>query len=216
MATRQQRQTTAALVLAGLALVVAVVVLVLFLVDRDEEEELAAPQPTATVTLEPSPGATATPVSEEGSLTPQGWTRCTDDDDRYSVAYPEDWVTHPRFECRLFNREPFEVEENTELPLTDLVVDPTEVAFEEVVDGFSENARVVSSESVEVGEYPATVLETEASGDGLYPEGTRTYAYVLDRAGQGFIVRTTVPPDEGDFVENTQIVDDAVRTLRFL
>lgn len=216
MASRQQKQITTALVIGGLALAIAVVVLVLFLVDRGDEGELAAPTPTVTVTPEPSPGVTATPFFEEGALTPEAWTRCTDEEERYSIAYPEDWSTHPDFECRLFDRDPFEVEEDTELPLTDLVVDPTGVEFERVVDGFSENARVVSSDPAEVDRHRATVLETEATGDGLRPEGTRTYAYVINRMGQGFVVRTTVAPDDDDFTANTRIVDQAVGTLRFL
>lgn len=210
------RRITVAIVVAVMALLVGAAGLLFALLD-DDDDEVAIPDDTFEPIVSPEP--TEFLPEETVDAIPAGWTNCTNSTELYSVAYPEDWVTisdDPSFECQFFDRDAFEIEEDSEFPLTDLVVEQTDIPFQTAVDGFSENARLVSSESIEIERRAAVVLETEATGEGLYPEGTRTYAYVIDRTGNAFVVRTTVPPDADDFTANTKIVDQAVDTVRFL
>lgn len=212
---RTERTTTAALIIAVVALLTAIGALAYVLWDDEPASEIVAPSPDATVTAVPSPG----PLSEApvvGEL-PTDWDRCYSDAHAFSIGYPSEWqsIDNGPDACRYFDRNEFELPEDSEPPLTDMSVSPGEVSFAETVDGYVDTPsyRVVSRVDTNVADRPAVLVEVVSTGDGLYPEGTMTYSYIIDRDGDGFVVETIVAPDGEDYEENSDIVDVAVGTL---
>lgn len=186
-------------------------------VPEDDAGRGTTASPTRSITPTPSPAAES---PQEDGL-PSGWTLCTNEPRRYVIGYPEDWHTEstgPRYECRWFDPEPFELEPGTEAPLTALTVNPTRRPFEKAREGLgsSESHRLESEETVRLGDREAVRFERVQTRDLLFPEGTRTYGYLLDHEGQAFYVQTAeVPGADVDYERNKEVVDQAARSLQF-
>lgn len=174
----------------------------------------ASPSPTTTPTPSPADG-----TREDGL--PAGWTLCTNEVRGYAIGYPEDWhtaSTGPRYVCRWFDPDRFEVERGTEAPLTALTVNPTQRPFEEAREGLraSESHRLESAETVTVAGREAVRFERVQTRDLLFPEGTRTYGYLFDHADEALYVQTSeVPGADVDYERNKEVVDRAAATLQF-
>lgn len=174
----------------------------------------ASPSPTTTPPPSPADG-----TREDGL--PIGWTLCTNEERGYAIGYPEDWhtaTTGPRYVCRWFDPDRFEVERGTEAPLTALTVNPTQRPFEQAREGLraSESHRLESAETVTVGGREAVRFERVQTRDLLFPEGTRTYGYLFGHADGAFYVQTWEVPGAGvDYERNKEVVDRAAATLQF-
>ncbi|HXV56917.1 MAG TPA: hypothetical protein VD704_03535 [Gaiellaceae bacterium] len=148
------------------------------------------------------------------------WVECENEAEGFAISYPEDWHTDaltPEQECSFFDPEPFELVEGSEFPATALEARFFDHRpFDEVVQSLTDPtfARVVLQEETSEPGFPTVRFETEATGAGLMDAGTLSYGYVVDAAGEGFVVRTSVP-EGGDLASARTIVDAAVRSLRF-
>lgn len=180
-----------------------------------------APTEGATTEAETSATTTAPAETGTGGELPTGWTSCTNTRHGYSIGYPEDWFTtalDSATECSWFDRDEFELEEGTEGPLTDLFVRAATGSFEQAVRHLMEpyGERTLDRAALEVAGRQAVRFEKEQTEDLLYPEGTRTYGYVLDHDGNAFWVETRdVPGRDAPYAENKEVVDEAVRTVEF-
>ena len=94
---------------------------------------------------------------------------------------------------------------------------PTPVSFDDYVTGFDDTvfATTLLRENTNIGGRRAVRFETVSTGEGLYPQGTRTYGYVVDRDGSAFATFTKATPGQPRYARYKIVVDRAVRTLRF-
>ncbi|MEV4643057.1 hypothetical protein AB0J80_37535 [Actinoplanes sp. NPDC049548] len=148
-----------------------------------------------------------------GSSLPQGWKRCVNDTEDYSIGYPGTWYTtqiRPGEVCAQFHPDTFTIPPESEYPLTALnakrVAAPPgrdDTAYEDML----------LWEQTTVGARRAVRFETSSTGAGLHLAGTRQYGYVL-RLGRSLIsIHTTAEPGETRYAAWRTVVDKAVRTV---
>lgn len=147
-------------------------------------------------------------------------TTCENETFAYAIDVPVEWHTDPvgreGGECLFFDEEPFEVPEQSDFGGTAIEVQPTQQGYDELVASMTDTrfATVLESAETEVGGEPATRVEAEATGRGLEDAGTRSYAYVVDRDGVAFVVRTSERAG-ADYAARKRALDDAAESLRF-
>jgi hypothetical protein len=162
-----------------------------------------------------SPGATTRPEQE-----PE-WASCTNRRWGYTLDHPAEWHTvalGPPTRCRWFAREPFHLEEGTEAPLVDLEVRRTMGTFQQaglyLRNPFGE--RVLQRRGLVIDGRQAIRFEKEQTEDLLYPTGTKTYGYLLNRGGKAYWVLTLdVPGRSLPYESNKDVVDRVARSLSF-
>lgn len=184
----------------------------------DEPPSAASPTrspdaPTASPTSAPTTPTPDTPQDAEG------WQTCRNDQEGYSIGYPEDWHTDflgPASRCRWFDREPFGLEPRTDGPTTDLLVNHEARPFDRAVSSIGDRGRVITRERTEVAGRDALRFELEIKGSGFYPEGTLRYGYLVSHPdGRTLSVQTIDVGSDGHYDDNKEIVDTAVSTLEF-
>jgi hypothetical protein len=106
------------------------------------------------------------------------------------------------------------VPENSDFAGAALEVSTTQQSFDETLAGLIDTrfARTELREQLTVAGRPAFRLELVATGEGLEERGTRSYGYLIARAGPPILVRTTARP--GEPLEHRPVVDHAAATLR--
>ena len=77
--------------------------------------------------------------------------------------------TSAQNECRWFNRTPFELQEGSEAPATDMVIVPIERPYDEqaAVLGAGSDERTISREDTTIGGRDAIKFEIEQTNDGF-------------------------------------------------
>jgi hypothetical protein len=191
------------LALAALLLLGAGALVGALVATRGDDDGEAAPATTRTTTTRTE---TTTTVEEP-------WVRCRNDDLGYSIAHPPDWHEE---HCAFFDPEPFEVPENSDFYGVAMEVQVAQDSFRNIVRGLTDPrfARVVSRQDLSVNGRPGVLVETEATGEGLFERGYRIYAYVLDLDGRPpVIVQATRGPGEA-WGGRKEIADLAVTSLR--
>lgn len=141
--------------------------------------------------------------------------RCTNEQAGYSIAYPADWHTNPGDvapTCSYFDPQPIEL---PELPqdvagLAAISIRPEPVAFSRVT-GEDPATRVLQRGELEIAGRPAVRRLTEATGEGLGPQGRRSYQYLLNLDGETLIA--TAAGGGRDFDANRELLDEMMRTL---
>jgi hypothetical protein len=160
-----------------------------------------------------TPSATP-PRSPVDAFLPQGWRRCVNTMEGFSVGYPRAWHTteiRPREACRQFHPTAFEIPREGEYPLTALNVGRVD-ALPDRADTIHE--RVLLWEETTVSGRPAVRAETESTGAGLHPVGTRWYGYTF-RIGNDLVrVFAAAEPGAAGYSDWKAVVDQAARTLR--
>jgi hypothetical protein len=164
------------------------------------------PSPTA------EPEETPTPDADD-ELTAQ----CTNPDG-FTVSYPEGWSTNETTEdalppCSLFDPQTVDTGDALEVPADiALFLRIEAVAFDATEDDVTVD--VVDRSELTVNGHTAVREETEATGDGMFPEGTRSTMYRVDLGEQTFIAVTR---DEGDpaYEVKQQVLDAMIDTLTF-
>jgi hypothetical protein len=143
-----------------------------------------------------------------------GWETCANSEEGYRISYPGGWYEDGS--CGAFDPAPVMLVEGSDCCPTAFFLFAAHEPVEAIVASLTEPlfVHVLAHEEVMVGDLRAVVLETEATGAGLYDEGTMSYAYVIDRDGEAFVVETVGLAADG-YAENREIVDAAVRTLEF-
>lgn len=144
---------------------------------------------------------------------------CTNPQDGYTIGYPEGWhvdgVSHP---CGWFHPVAFELPDAPQ-EITDkavmVTVDP--VPFDVASDpGDMSTAEVLLEEDLTVDGRSAVRYETVASGEAMFPEGTRQYTYVIDMGDEESMIVSTHDrvPDIG-YEDTKAVMDRMVDSLRF-
>jgi hypothetical protein len=163
---------------------------------------------------------TRTVAAEAGEIIRPGWSLCTNSRRGYTVGYPSGWyTTHLRAAqaCEYFDPAPFEIVPGTEFPPTALFAALTDESVETYVDQLTDPMffETIRREETTVGERPAVVVETEATGQGESEPGERRYGYVVDVGGRAFVVLATGLPGDERYEDFKLVADEAVKTVRF-
>ena len=151
---------------------------------------------------------------------PVSWIPCSNGAFGFTIDYPPDWHTTPvrgkGGECLFFEPEPFEIPANSDFTGTAIEVLPAQESYANVVATMTDErfARVLARSETTIAGRAAVRVEAEATGEGLLDAGTRTYAYVVDRDGQAFIVQTTEARGT-DFAARKRILDRAAESVQF-
>jgi hypothetical protein len=188
--------------------------------------------PTATASTSPAPSVSASPMqsaspspssttapSPSASL-PEGWLSCTNSHDGYQIGYPAGWHTaslNAQEVCGQFHPTAFTVPVDGEYPMTGLNAIQTDEVFDPERSGRRDPAyvRTLIREETTVLGRRAIRFEESLIGEGMYPDGTMRYGYVIDRDGREFIIFTFAVPLEKRYEDWKPMVDQAVETLSF-
>jgi hypothetical protein len=142
------------------------------------------------------------------------WPRCANATLGYSIAYPPGWHREPN--CAFFDPRPFEVPENSDFYGAALEVQVAQDSWANVARGLTDSRffRTISRRQVRVNGRPATLVEVESTGEGLFERGYRLYAYVVDVPGRPpVVVQATRRPGTA-WGGRRAVADRAVRSLR--
>jgi hypothetical protein len=146
------------------------------------------------------------------------WNTCTNPIRGFSIDYPAGWYTDhptPELACRFFDPGRFEVPTDGERMITALEV-RLGGRYDDVVSELTSSQYwdAQTHEETEVAGRRAVLIEGQSSGR-LFEFGLVAYGYVIDREGDAFTVITSSTVGI-DYTPWKQIVDKAVRTVRFL
>lgn len=161
-----------------------------------------------TSTTTTTTGVTTTTTSEAVA-----WITCESPEAGYRVDHPTVWSTNAGDvlpPCSLFDPEPFEVPEGTEIPAglaIAITVEPPAAG-----GGSGSGERVLSEREDSVDGYPATRLEAESTGEGLFPAGMRSTRWIVAAHGERIVARTH---DRGTlaYEEKQTVLDRMMETL---
>jgi hypothetical protein len=183
---------------------------------------VGTPGPSASASAIPSTAPTTAPSAtpEPSAESP----RCENATFGYTVSTPPGWFGNeavtpddpaldPIPACRYFGEQPFEVRPNAGVPPT------VAISFSRRADAPppSDGAIVLSTDEATVAGRPATVRETEGTGDGaFFGAGDRAYEYLVSLpAGDVLWVSTTTDAD-GDYEEHKRVLDLVMESLELI
>jgi hypothetical protein len=210
--------------IAGLVLFILGVAAGVAAIDMLEEDGVATVTRADVVTTVETRGITVTRTRTDtiggGEVVRPGWSLCANTRRGYSIGYPSGWyTTHlgPAQACEYFDPEPFEILPGTEFPPTALFTARTSESVEAYVSQLTDPMffETIRQEETTIGERPAVVVETEATGQGESEPGERTYGYVIDVGGRAFVVLATGLPGDERYEDFKAVADEAVETVRF-
>ncbi|MBW3664906.1 MAG: hypothetical protein KY469_17555 [Actinobacteria bacterium] len=200
----------------------AFIVTALFAAGCGDADDGVAPDPTETATATPAPTVapteTVAPTVEPTATTPTEPTLAmtTCEADRFSIDHPRDWATNTGDAppCRAFHPDEFGQIENEALHYAvRLYIDPVE--FDRVANS-DEQHEIVTREDTEVDGHRAILEERVESGQGLAPEGTRTYVYVIEVNPEETMIVATYSIGDTDYERDKDVMDRMVDSLVFL
>lgn len=166
---------------------------------NDEEDHRPGDPPASTATTVPA------------------WQSCQAPQAGYALEFPPDWHTHG---CHWFHPEPFALEPATDSPGVAVHVRMVDA------DLATHTGRVVASPAAEVlrredrrvAGRQAVLVVARATGEALFPAGTRTYAYYV--AADARTLAATASdlglPEGTDYGNATEVLDRMMESLRFL
>lgn len=173
-------------------------------------------QPVAAPSAEVA-GVIEEPERAGAGILPMMEQACVNREEGYSVRYPATWHVNNGTTldpCSLFDPEPIQAPENSQIPPSIAVMIEIEpVAFAAVtgeVLGRHETVREFSS----VDGRSAVQMDAVSTGHGLYDRGMKSYSYFIDLDGTTMIASTH---DVGDlpFERKRRILDAMMETVRF-
>ncbi|MFW6359290.1 MAG: S-layer homology domain-containing protein [Chroococcales cyanobacterium] len=146
---------------------------------------------------------------------------CRNPEFGYVVDYPANWQTNSGergqyfYPCEIFDSGQIEVEPQTEDFDEAIYFDLENIAFDELTNpNRDRTSRVISRRETTVDGRQAVVMETEATGMGLLPEGRRSYHYLIDFGDSTLIARTYNVPNQ-PYQQNQQVLDQMMNTINF-
>ena len=171
---------------------------------------------TAAETTTSSGSSTSDPIPDDADRPPLDLTQTCTSPDGFTISYPEGWEAVS--DCGQFGPAPVaEPESGTdERPgVISAFVDP--VPFAQVAES-SDDER--SRATTTVGGLQAVRVEAVESGEGLYPEGTRTVRWMVDLSvgtdaarPETLFVDAVDVQDDVDFADATLALDAMARSL---
>lgn len=147
-----------------------------------------------------------------------GWIPCVNGVAGYTVDQPADWRTNPGDvvpRCSLFDPDPIDVPEGTELPITIAVSIDAENVEASAITRDDRGSDVEARQEEQIAGRAATRLELVATGDGLHRAGLRSTMWVVARSADTSLVFRTYAAGRPDYVEKQQVLDHMARSLRF-
>ncbi|MEX2552809.1 MAG: hypothetical protein WD627_07415 [Actinomycetota bacterium] len=174
---------------------------------------------TACQSDSPDASESPAPTPTESSVAEVEYDTCTNTVSGYSIDYPENWtISTGEYACRWADQETFVVAPASEGPSTAIMVFDSPDEFDKVVNGTFDDLfyRTNLREDTIVAEHRAVKFDVTATGEGLGPDGSPSYGYVIDRDGKGFVVSTEQLPGDTGYEEDKRALDEAVKTLKFL
>ncbi len=220
------------LIAIGIAGVAIVGVLVVVFATSGKKSTSASPSPivttapptTASQTQTPSVSSSAPPSAQPTeSVVPSGGalvlgSTCTNDQYGYQVGYPQGWYASEgsEFGCQFFDPAPLDITPNTEVVGIAVSILLPYDRYGRTVSSYEDpySSNPVSHGQTTVGGLRATVIETEATGNGYFPQGTMTYAYVVNLGGYGLALITSGMPGE-EYETHKQVIDLMVGSMSF-
>jgi hypothetical protein len=177
----------------------------------------ATPTPTTSASAaSPSPAPTGSVVPGGGALVLG--SSCTNDQFGYQIGYPQGWHASegPEFGCQFFDPAPLDITANSEVVGIAVGIILPYDRYGRTVSSFEDpySSKLVSLNQTTVSGLAATVIETEATGNGFFPQGTMTYAYVVNLGGYGLAVSTSSMPGD-EYETNKQAIDLMVGSMSF-
>lgn len=175
---------------------------------------------TTTMTREIAAGPTPSGVAPTTTTTwrlAAGWTVCTNAQRGYSVGHPAGW--HTAYGCRYLDPAPLNITPNSDGFFSAVAVVDGDTSFEEARQRSTDRfAVIVVQEETTIGGHRAVRYETEATGAGLFPKGSRLYSVVIDNEGQAFEVFTALFPgtSTSEYQLRKKMVDEVAKTARFM
>lgn len=136
----------------------------------------------------------------------------------FSVAYPESWAvnsgdTVPA--CTRFAPEPFTVPPASDVRVGAITAYIEEAPFDRLAA--SGTAQEVSRTDTTVDGRAAVRIERISSGEGLYEEGVRSTAYLVDLGegdeGSRTLVVNTIGLPQFDYARNVGVLDEMIETV---
>lgn len=179
-----------------------------------------------------TPTAAATQTVEVAPL-PDGWTRCVNEPEGWSIGYPDDWFTTYLYTdpltgenerragtaCMFFDPNKFTIPRDGEYPETALQVGLTDSPIERALAYLTDPTywRTLAREESLVLGMPAVRLEVEALGYGLELKGTLRYGWIVDLGRRSFSVFAVAQPDKGRdrYLAYGEVAERAIRTVQF-
>lgn len=172
------------------------------------------PAPGTTGTPQPTPAQSPTVAQRAG------WETCANATSGYTIDYPGDWSTNSEAidhvePCSLFDPQPERLRtEGLEVPADVAVALYVEAApFHDVASADRHADELDRSEAVVDGR-EAVRTDSEATGEGFYPEGWRYTTWAVDLDGVTFVAQTF---DVGElpYPDKQEVLDGMVASLRF-
>lgn len=206
--------------------VVGVVALLLVACNGEPEQDTAQ-EPTATApttaTATPSPTAsptateTATPeVTEEATEEGRQWASC-EHPEGISVEYPEEWHVNDGDTlppCSAFDPQPLDVPEAQEFFDAGVLLSVEPVGFSTVADPEAQSGTELDRRDELVDGHDAVRVETEATGDALLAEGTRSTRWMVVLGREETLTLTTHETGDADEYEShREVLDEMVTRL---
>ena len=168
---------------------------------------------TTNTTTATTPETSATASTKVGDLSGV----CTNAERGYSVRHPAGW--HTAYGCRYLDPEPLHIPPNSDGFFSALVVVDGDTSFDQARHRTDDRFFVILlQEETTVGARKAVRYEIEATGEGLFDQGSRLYSVIIDNDGRAFEVVTAWFPgtSTSEYQLRKKLVDDVVRTVRFL
>lgn len=175
-------------------------------------------------TDEPAVEDDGEPAAEEGvevddDLAAQLDATCNNPQLGYDVDHPGDWDV---FEddalapCSAFHEEEVVFDLNADHPLdTAIQIRGTSGDLDTVTEDLA-NEDETSRDEVSVDGERAYVIESDATADGVYPEGTQLYSYYIERDGQVIVATANDGIEEDvDFDERRDVLDAMMASLEW-
>ncbi len=165
----------------------------------DEVDEAAAPDTTAQ---DPAMAETA---------------ECTNPEAGYSIRYPAAWhvnTDEPLGPCALFDPEPIVVPRASEIPIEIAVMIDVEPVPFATLTGNVRGRRDLSRLPVTVDGRQAMRIEGEATGEGLYDRGIRSYQYFVE-LGDSTLIAGTYDAGSFSFERKRRILDAMLESTTF-
>lgn len=157
-----------------------------------------------------------------GSSTTTGaspaWIPCANEVEGYTVDQPAGWRTNPGDvvpRCSLFDPDPIDVPEGTELPITIAVSVDAENVEASAITRDDRGSDIEARQEEQIAGRAATRLELVATGDGLHRSGLRSTVWVVARSADTSLVFRTYDAGRPGYAEKQQVLDRMARSLRF-
>jgi hypothetical protein len=136
----------------------------------------------------------------------------------FTTSYPEAWVTNEAAEddlppCSLFDPDAVDTGEATQVPADIAVFLRIEDAEIDAVDD-PMGAEELERDDVTVDGLDGVRVETEATGEAMFPEGMRSTRYLVDLGGRVFLA-TTHDDGEPGYAEKQDVLAEMIDTITF-